>query len=359
LSKFKRIVEEGESLRCYPKSKSKYYFNALDVCYHILDFYSNPIEFVTEGKTAKLVHPFTSSDYLSYGLSWLLYVNLKAIIDSEIDRQDINVEGYDMHMIRENIDKLRLLSYRFAEELEINGKWEWAIYVLLFEPDSHQRVLDILSRNIEETIDEVSSKQEFLEEKLGISSRLIESAKALKLEYRKDFASSILKYIKAELYLRAHDILLSETGPDFIIGYSGKELYTNLYQNILSCLEEYSYHIAPWSLSGKIYVDYCILSNTCADFSKLDYKDFEDNLHRIEELMLTIEHLPRNSLKQKAAISIMQTQLSKWYYEIQMLQQQGEDRKRFSRLAGCGNMDRGCLLRMLERESELLLKNRY
>ena len=46
---------------------------------------------------------------------------------------------------------MRILSYRFAEELEINGKWEWAIYVLLFEPDSQRRIHEILNRNTEES----------------------------------------------------------------------------------------------------------------------------------------------------------------------------------------------------------------
>ncbi|NWW94157.1 NUP98 protein, partial [Rhynochetos jubatus] len=86
-----------------------------DVCFHLLKLYSD-----RHYDLDQLLDPRSiTSDPLDYRLSWHLWEVLRALNYTHLLRQSQGV-----------------LNASYAAQLESEGLWEWAVFVLLHEPDT-------------------------------------------------------------------------------------------------------------------------------------------------------------------------------------------------------------------------------
>lgn len=98
----------------------------------------------------------------------------------------------------------------FASQLENNGLWQWAIFVLLHLPDDYARksaVQDMLGRHVE-LLDQrkLSEAEEFLHKKLEIPLEWIYKAKAVKASCLRRFADQVWYLLKASEWNEAHQV---------------------------------------------------------------------------------------------------------------------------------------------------------
>ncbi|NXS93869.1 NUP98 protein, partial [Jacana jacana] len=84
-----------------------------DVCFHLLKLYSDRLY-----ELDQLLDPRSvTSDPLDYRLSWHLWEVLRALNYTHLFRQGV-------------------LNASYAAQLESEGLWEWAVFVLLHEPNT-------------------------------------------------------------------------------------------------------------------------------------------------------------------------------------------------------------------------------
>lgn len=145
----------------------------------------------------------------------------------------------------------------FANQLETHGLWHWSIFVIQHIKNKTHRekaVQEMLYRYITISDDsEYMKKEEFVVNKLQISDKWINWAKAIKAGAMGDYHEQVMYLIKAKLWPQAHDILMQYIVPDAIINdisYAKK---------ILDEFEDHS-KIPDWSIAGQLILDYIELN---------------------------------------------------------------------------------------------------
>ena len=276
--------------------------NFIDVCYNLLRVFSNPGTL-----NAEVFHPYTFQAHFSLGTSWLLHFSLNNLYAESPDHEEFNTSE-----IANVFADLGFLSAAFAEELVNNNRPDLAVYVLTFCPSSENLIKDILFRNAH-----LGLETSFFVEYLGLPQEWIEEAQALFDKNQFQFHSSFSRYIECMEYYKAYELFMGEIGPDFIIKYSGHELYDRLYSGVLAKIEPYSHQIAAWVLSGEIYIEYltiAVLFEKWRRPERLD--DLYSLIRRVDALFGPVLGLPKAVLKQKVAVGIMQSSLNAWKLQI-------------------------------------------
>lgn len=187
-----------------PPYKNEYDINASieiqDIRYHILKLYSkrsHPID--------TLLNPAThTSDLMDFRLSWLLLQVLSGLgyhHSSELSESQLHVS--------------------FASQLESNGLWHWAIFVLLHIRNQSQRELAvqrILYRYIDLSVDDDYLKKErFIINDLGIPEKWIYWAKAVRAGALKKYHAQAEFLLSAKQWAAAHEVIMTHIAPDAII----------------------------------------------------------------------------------------------------------------------------------------------
>ena len=171
-------------------------------------------------------------------LSWLLWQQLQAL-------------GYT-HLSETAAAQL---TTAFATQLENNGLWHWAVFVMLHLNSTPSTVKDfveaIIGRHIELQVDEESER--FLGEQLGIPAQWIEKARSVKARYSCSPRLEAHSLLAAGLYSQAHDVICDDIAPEAILSEKYQEL-----EDFLSPLADPKRCglIADWSLKGKVYWNY-------------------------------------------------------------------------------------------------------
>ena len=200
-----------------------------------------------EGVVNPLNHTWNVSENT---LSWLLWQQLQAL-------------GYG-HL---SDTAAAQLTMTFASQLENNGLWQWAVFVLLHlnstAPMIQSLIQEIIGRHIE--LDADCPSEKFLKEQLAIPSTWIETARAVKALNCFSPRLQANSLLSAGLYDQAHDVICDQLAPEAILSESYQEL-----EKLLAPLAvpERSALIAEWPLKGKVYWNYitvvkaveCILS---------------------------------------------------------------------------------------------------
>lgn len=171
-----------------------------DVRYHLLQLFSkrsHPLE--------TLLNPATHSvDLLDFRLSWLLLQVLRGL-------------GYN-HC--SEMSEAHLHS-SFAAQLEANGLWQWAIFVLLHIRNQSQReiaVQTLLYRYIDLSTDEEYLKKEnFIINNLRVPEKWIYWAKAVRAGAQNNYHAQADYLLKAKQWANAHEIIMNHIVPDAII----------------------------------------------------------------------------------------------------------------------------------------------
>jgi hypothetical protein len=276
---------------------SKYKEGHLDICYNLMRFFVNP-----SSLSCGMFNPFTFQEHFSLGTCWLLYYciftyskfsNFKKFISPSADKY---------------FTALNMLSLSFAEELINENKWDLAVYIMRFHPNSESIIRDVINRNIH-----LDSSGYNIEEYVDIPSSWYDEARALFQKSIFQFKSSFNRFIECGIYYKSYELLMNEIGPELIIQYAGNELYTKLYVEVLEKLIEHAGDIPAWLLGGDVYVKYCDLASVFDGRSKFaNFEEIQAYFNTIKFVFKGIGDLPKASLKQRIAIGIMEGSLNSW-----------------------------------------------
>ncbi|XP_057338404.1 nuclear pore complex protein Nup98-Nup96 [Microplitis mediator] len=229
-----------------------------DLCYHLLKLYCTG-----NHSLEQILNPLThTADPFDYRLSWLL-------------QQVIVGLGYS-HLS----DHVASMTHtNFAAQLEAHDLWHWAIFVVLHLNSTAIRrtaVMDLLARHvqIDEDLD-YTQREKFLLEELGIPSKWINEAKAIKGCASKRYGEAAWYLLQAEQWNRAHEVIIEHLAADAIIN----ENYDYL-RSLLSPFvpPECNGVVNGWSYQGQLLWDYMEIAVEIEsflkdpDYSNLGYK---------------------------------------------------------------------------------------
>uniref|UniRef100_A0A8D2MMP2 Nuclear pore complex protein Nup98-Nup96 n=1 Tax=Zonotrichia albicollis TaxID=44394 RepID=A0A8D2MMP2_ZONAL len=180
-----------------------------DVCFHLLKLYSD-----RSYELDQLLDPRSvTSDPLDFRLSWHLWEVLRALNYCHLSQQSWGV-----------------LNTSYAAQLESEGLWEWAVFVMLHEPD-----------------------ETFLTQRLCVPPRWIHEAKAVRARMEGDKHKEALFLFKAGHWNQCHKLVVRHLASDAIINENYKYL-----KGFLEDLAppERSALIQDWERAGLVYLDY-------------------------------------------------------------------------------------------------------
>ncbi|KAB1272949.1 Nuclear pore complex protein Nup98-Nup96, partial [Camelus dromedarius] len=258
-----------------------------DVCFHLLKLYSD-----RHYDLNQLLEPRSiTADPLDYRLSWHLWEVLRALNYTHLSEQ---CEG--------------VLQASYAGQLESEGLWEWAVFVLLHISNSSMRekaVREVLTRHcqLSET-PESWAKETFLTQKLCVPAEWIHEAKAVRAHMESDKHLEALYLFKAGHWNRCHKLVIQHLASDAIIN----ENYDYL-KGFLEDLAppERSGLIQDWETSGLVYLDYIRVLEMLHHIQQVDCSGYElEQLHtKVTSLCNRIEQIQCYNAKDRLAQSDM------------------------------------------------------
>ncbi|NXB27054.1 NUP98 protein, partial [Rhagologus leucostigma] len=274
-----------------------------DVCFHLLKLYSD-----RSYELDQLLDPRSvTSDPLDFRLSWHLWEVLRALNYSHLSQQSWGV-----------------LNTSYAAQLESEGLWEWAVFVMLHEPDMHIRekaVRELLSRHcaLAET-PESWAKETFLTQRLCVPPHWIHEAKAVRARMEGDKHKEALFLFKAGHWNQCHKLVVRHLASDAIINENYKYL-----KGFLEDLAppERSALIQDWELAGLVYLDYIRVNEMLDRIQQLDCSTYElERLHtKVTSLCNRIEQLQCHNAKDRLAQSDMAKRVANVLRVVLSLQQ--------------------------------------
>ncbi|KAM9299927.1 nuclear pore complex protein Nup98-Nup96 isoform 5-T5 [Morus bassanus] len=256
-----------------------------DVCFHLLKLYSD-----RHYDLDQLLDPRSiTSDPLDYRLSWHLWEVLRALNYTHLFKQSQGV-----------------LNASYAAQLESEGLWEWAVFILLHEPDMHIRekaVRELLNRHcvLSET-PESWAKETFLTQRLCVPPEWIHEAKAVRARMEGDKHKEALFLFKAGHWNQCHKLVVRHLASDAIINENYKYL-----KGFLEDLAppERSALIQDWEMAGLVYLDYIRVIEMLDRIQQLDCSTYElEWLHtKVTSLCNRIEQIQCHNAKDRLAQS--------------------------------------------------------
>ncbi|XP_036603753.1 nuclear pore complex protein Nup98-Nup96 isoform X1 [Trichosurus vulpecula] len=277
-----------------------------DVCFHLLKLYSD-----RHYDLNQLLDPQSiTSDPLDYRLSWHLWEVLQALNYTHLSEQ---CEG--------------VLHASYAAQLESEGLWEWAIFVLLHITNTSMRekaVRELLTRHctLSET-PESWAKESFLTEKLCVPAEWIHEAKAVRAHMECDQHLEALYLFKAGHWNHCHKLVIRHLASDAIIN----ENYSYL-KGFLEDLSppERSSLIQDWDTAGLVYLDYIRVIEMLSQIQQLDCPGYElEKLHtKVTSLCNRIEQIHCSNAKDRLAQSDMAKRVANILRVVLSLQQAPE-----------------------------------
>lgn len=204
-----------------------------DVQYHLLKLFSvksHPLE--------PLLNPASyTNDHLDYRLSWFLMRVLCSVGYSHVS----DLAACIVHS-------------SFASQLEAEGLWHWAVFVLLHIPDPVRRknsALEMIRRHV--SLDDKSEEEEFLLGKLKVPLAWVYEAKAGKAIFVERYDEAAKFLIKAELWNESHSVIINHI--------SSKAIINEKYEYLEGLLSEISKNgraeeISNWQTGGGVILEY-------------------------------------------------------------------------------------------------------
>ncbi|XP_066033346.1 nuclear pore complex protein Nup98-Nup96 isoform X2 [Chamaea fasciata] len=274
-----------------------------DVCFHLLKLYSD-----RSYELDQLLDPRSvTSDPLDFRLSWHLWEVLRALNYSHLSQQSWGV-----------------LNTSYAAQLESEGLWEWAVFVMLHEPDTPRRekaVRELLSRHCALAESPESwAKETFLTQRLCLPPHWIHEAKAVRARMEGDKHKEALFLFKAGHWNQCHKLVVRHLASDAIINENYKYL-----KGFLEDLAppERSALIQDWELAGLVYLDYIRVNEMLDRIQQLDVSTYElERLHtKVTSLCNRIEQLQCHNAKDRLAQSDMAKRVANVLRAVLSLQQ--------------------------------------
>lgn len=149
------------------------------------------------------------------------------------------------------------LTVNFAAQLEAQGHWHWAMFILMHLLDTDARELGmkaLLARNVED-LGDGCDKLAFVKETLLVPDKWINEAKALHARYMQLHVSEAEYLLSAHAWAEAHRTLVQQVAPAAVISGDLEQL-----RNLLAKFEDVN-KVESWTLGGQVYFDYITLLN--------------------------------------------------------------------------------------------------
>ncbi|KAF3157137.1 hypothetical protein TWF569_004040 [Orbilia oligospora] len=149
------------------------------------------------------------------------------------------------------------LTLDFASQLESEGQWHWAVFVLmhLSTPESRAfTIKEMLAKHVGDLTSN-SEKQDFILHKLLIPSAWVYEAKALQARFQQDHFEEVECLLSASAWTEAHKTLLNHAAPLCIVNEDLEKLY-----NVISKFTDSSL-VENWSTGAQVYLDFIFLSS--------------------------------------------------------------------------------------------------
>uniref|UniRef100_A0A8C0EYF6 Nuclear pore complex protein Nup98-Nup96 n=1 Tax=Bubo bubo TaxID=30461 RepID=A0A8C0EYF6_BUBBB len=254
-----------------------------DVCFHLLKLYSD-----RHYDLDQLLDPRSiTSDPLDYRLSWHLWEVLRALNYTHLFKQSQGV-----------------LNASYAAQLESEGLWEWAVFILLHDT-REKAVRELLNRHCALTeTPESWAKETFLTQRLCVPPEWIHEAKAVRARMEGDKHKEALFLFKAGHWNQCHKLVVRHLASDAIINENYKYLKGFLED---LALPERSALIQDWEVAGLVYLDYIRVIEMLDRIQQLDCSTYElERLHtKVTSLCNRIEQIQCRSAKDRLAQSDM------------------------------------------------------
>lgn len=198
-----------------------------------------------------------------YRMLWHLYMLLSRVLRLRdfSDRRDLGVEMQDAAQqegvsLEGNSARADGLTSDYASQLEVQGQWTWAAFVLLHLelPSSRTTAIKaLLARNVAK-FDQDS--ETFLTARLKIPRTWLYEAQAIAARYRDERFFEYELLLKACLYTQAHSIAVRHLAPEAIIR-GDTEMILSLFTPFSEAFPQGRLdEVGGWTTGGELYVDY-------------------------------------------------------------------------------------------------------
>lgn len=208
-----------------------------DILYNLIRLYSDAAVSLDQTLEARAC----SSSPFDQRVPWHLYVLLSRVLQKRDfeDRED----GYSATGDR--------LTQGYARQLEETGQWTWAAFLLqhLETTDGREAALKAL---LHRHPNPNGADETFLTGRLKIPSAWIDEARAAAFGSDGDVWQEYHATVRAELYDRAHRILLQKLAPEAVLRGD-----LQLLRRLCGQIEDTG--VTGWEYGGKLFIDYADL----------------------------------------------------------------------------------------------------
>ncbi|KAK6344174.1 hypothetical protein TWF696_007816 [Orbilia brochopaga] len=149
------------------------------------------------------------------------------------------------------------LTIDFASQLEAEGEWHWAVFVLMHLGSPQSRacaIKDMLARHVAD-LGSSNDKLDFILHKLLIPSAWVYEAKALQARFQQDHFEEVDFLLSASAWNEAHKTLLNHAAPLCIVNEDLERLYGVI------CKFTDAGVVDGWATGAQVYLDFIILSS--------------------------------------------------------------------------------------------------
>lgn len=204
-----------------------------------------PLQNVLTTKWADKIHD-------DYRLPWQLWslMSRRRIRDFSV------TPDQKAHGITPN-ERAHELTVNFAAQLEAQGYWHWAMFILMHLLDTDARELGmkaLLARHVED-LEDGCDKLAFAKETLLVPDKWINEAKALHARHMQLHVREAEYLLSAHTWAEAHRTLVQQVAPAAVISGDLEQL-----RNLLAKFEDVN-KVENWTLGGQVYLDYITLLN--------------------------------------------------------------------------------------------------
>jgi nuclear pore complex protein Nup98-Nup96 len=259
-----------------------------DTCFCLLQLYGEDVR----GSLESLLSPQSSTnDPMDYRMSWHLYQVLQSLGLDTLSA----VTAEELHL-------------NYAAQLEQEGLWHWAVFVLLHLSDPLRRlkaIKDMLPRCCAHS-ENLSDEEKFVISQLGVNPGLLHEAKALYAHDRGDFEGEAEHLVKAHLWDQAHLVIMNELVPKAIMCRNTKHV-----RQLLSELVKNKTSIHNWDGLGSVIYDYLNLWKYMEQIDTLPQHQVEGVLEVVRSLSQRVDKLPTATLEQRVCQSFVADEVAK------------------------------------------------
>lgn len=200
----------------------------------------------------------------------------------------------------------------FSNQLESLGKWEWAIFVLLYLEDNGLKrnlVMAVLDRNLPpDTAKKTLEAQSNLVNRMRVPPEWLHRVKAEKYLLLDKYFQAFNHFAHAQDYCRANEVLMEHLLPGLFIN----EQY-DIIKTLIGAIEPGSKQILRWANDAALFSDFLTLQEDVITFRPENLLKLQMKLQSISDRIATFAV---HTDQQKLCIAEMSKRCASVYKEL-------------------------------------------